>query len=132
MKSRLAYIFAVLLVIPIGLGVRSIELPTWIHFWLGDALYATMMYFIVSALVPQWKISRRFTLSLLLCFGIEFSQLYQADWIKAIRNTRLGAVTLGRGFMWSDLLAYFGGALFGAAIDKFSQAARRSKQAYFL
>jgi hypothetical protein len=57
--------------------------------------------------------------SLLFCYAIEVSQLYQAPWINAIRNTTLGALVLGSGFLWSDLLAYALGVGMAFLIEKF-------------
>ncbi len=53
----------------------------------------------------------------LFSFGIEFSQLYHAPWIDAVRATRLGGLVLGFGFLWTDLLCYSVGILIGSLID---------------
>lgn len=45
-------------------------------------------------------------ISLSFCFVIEFSQLYHAEWIDQIRDTSLGGLVLGYGFLWSDIEAY--------------------------
>lgn len=45
-------------------------------------------------------------LALAFSFCIEISQLYQAHWINAIRQTRLGGLVLGHGFLWGDLVSY--------------------------
>lgn len=47
-----------------------------------------------------------FLISLLFCYFIEVSQLYQASWINNLRNTTIGGLILGHGFLWSDILAY--------------------------
>ena len=44
--------------------------------------------------------------ALLFSFGIEFSQLYQTDWLNAIRKTTLGHLALGSGFDVIDFIAY--------------------------
>jgi hypothetical protein len=46
-----------------------------------------------------------------VCLLVEVSQLSSADWLVGLRSTRLGALVLGRGFVWSDLLCYAAGAL---------------------
>jgi hypothetical protein len=48
---------------------------------------------------------------------IELSQLYQADWIVAVRANRLAALVLGHGFLWSDLCCYAVGVTGAAAAD---------------
>ena len=56
--------------------------------------------------------------SLLICYGIEFSQLYHANWINQIRTTLLGRYTLGQGFLWMDILAYTFGACMAFIIER--------------
>jgi hypothetical protein len=57
-------------------------------------------------------------LSLIFCYGIEFSQIYQAAWLNNIKATRLGGLVLGFGFQWSDIIAYTLGISFAAIIEK--------------
>ena len=61
-------------------------------------------------------------LALLTAFTVEISQLVRVDWLDTIRSTRLGPLLLGRGFLWSDLVAYAGGTVTATGIDA---AARR-------
>ncbi|WP_373330910.1 ribosomal maturation YjgA family protein [Salmonirosea aquatica] len=56
-------------------------------------------------------------LCVLVCYCIELSQLYQADWINTLRSTRLGGLVLGFGFLWSDLVCYFVGTLLGVGLE---------------
>lgn len=72
----------------------------------GDFLYAVMMYVFVRILFIDKKSIQIILISLLVCYGIEFSQLYHTDWINELRNTLLGRYTLGQGFLWTDILAY--------------------------
>lgn len=77
---------------------------------------------VISVLVsPIFTTKKSYWLSaivaLLFSFSIEVSQLYQADWINAIRHTRLGGLVLGFGFQWTDLVAYSVGIAFGATLD---------------
>lgn len=44
--------------------------------------------------------------SLSLCYGIEFLQLYQGEWMIELRKTLFGRYVLGQGFLWTDMLAY--------------------------
>ena len=39
-------------------------------------------------------------------FAVEFSQLLNFEWLKAVRSTFIGHMLLGQGFLWSDLLSY--------------------------
>jgi hypothetical protein len=42
-------------------------------------------------------------LTRLLSLMVEISQLYHASWIDSIRQTTIGDLTLGFGFLWSEL-----------------------------
>ena len=59
--------------------------------------------FLLALLRPASAPGRLLLAALLLSFAVEFSQLYQADWIDALRANRFGALVLGRGFLWADL-----------------------------
>lgn len=56
-------------------------------------------------------------LAFLFSFFIEFSQLYQADWINQIRATTLGGLVLGYGFLYADLVSYSIGISAAFALD---------------
>jgi len=93
-----------------SLGILSRKfsylLPNFINTYLGDAIWAAMIY-VMMAFVFSNKLPKKIAVfSLLSCYAIEVSQLYQAPWINAIRNTTLGALVLGSGFLWSDMFAY--------------------------
>ena len=55
--------------------------------------------------------------ALAIAVADEISQLYHAPWIDAIRATRLGALVLGYGFLWSDLACYTAGVVVAACLD---------------
>ncbi|ACU04586.1 DUF2809 domain-containing protein [Pedobacter heparinus] len=102
---RLRFRYVLLIVFVIVLGILSRK-ASFIPLIIGDVLYAAMMFLCVKLLfirVNFWIIA---LISLLICFLIELSQLYNAVWINDIRNTTLGALILGRGFLWSDIVAY--------------------------
>ena len=60
-------------------------------------------------------------IALAFCFVIELSQLYQAPWLNAIRQTTLGGLILGFGFLWSDLLGYCVGVFVAYLLDNQNQ-----------
>jgi hypothetical protein len=109
-QTRLSYFLIFTAVIALGLLSRGSYVPAIIYPYLGDVLYAVMMYFLLAFLYPQKSAQFLFLVSLSICFGIEFSQLYQADWIVDLRKQKLVALILGSGFLWSDVLAYIVGA----------------------
>lgn len=106
-RNRIVYLLYVVIVMGLGLSSRKYagHLPEYINTYLGDALWAVMIYLFV-ALLKERKPSQIALVSLLFCYLIEISQLYHAPWIDAIRNTRLGGLVLGFGFLWTDIIAY--------------------------
>ncbi len=116
-RNRIQSFFLIIGTIGLGLASRSGFTPRVIYPYLGDMLYALMIYFMIGFL---WRKASSFTvaaLCLLVCFAIELSQLYQAEWLNNIRSTRLGGLVWGFGFLWSDLLCYFVGALMGVGLE---------------
>lgn len=113
-KARLPYIIAVILVIALGLLSRKMAA---IPLWVGDVLWALMVHLLVRALLITAPFKKVVLISLLFCFVIEFSQLYQAPWINHVRSTILGHLILGQGFLWGDLLAYLVGVGLGYGLS---------------
>lgn len=116
-KTRIQYSVLFLTVILLGILSRKIS---FIPLWIGDFLYAIMIYFLVRILFPHKKAIFIIIYSLLTCYSIEFLQLYQSDWITALRKTLFGRYVLGQGFLWSDILAYTFGITFIFLIEKFT------------
>lgn len=122
MKSkRITFLIVSFITICTGLLVRLKKqwFPDVVNLYLGDILYAFMMFYIVSFLIPGKSSWTRGMIALLICFAIELLQLYQAGWINALRQTIPGRLVLGSGFLWSDLLAYFMGVTAALLFDKF-------------
>ena len=121
MKQRLIYLAIALLTIMTGLLARHRQdlLPDIINLYLGDVLYAFMMYYLISFLQPHTKSMHRAVIALVICYIIEAFQLVEAPWATALRTTILGRLVLGSGFLWSDLLAYFIGIVLGFYSDRF-------------
>ncbi|MBU5675497.1 DUF2809 domain-containing protein [Alkaliphilus sp. MSJ-5] len=119
-RNRIIYFIFILLVIILGLGSRYFSdfLPKWVHLYLGDILWALMIFFIFGFLFKRKNTFWIAMVSLLFSLSIEFSQLYQAQWINEIRHTTIGGLVLGYGFLWSDLLAYTVGIAIGILLEK--------------
>lgn len=109
-KARLKYCVIIIIVIIAGLLSRKI---LWVPQWVGDLLWALMVYLMVKVLLINAPLKQVAIISLAFCFFIEFSQLYQADWINHVRQTLPGRLILGQGFLWGDLVAYIGGVAIG-------------------
>ncbi|HEX3008465.1 MAG TPA: DUF2809 domain-containing protein [Bacteroidales bacterium] len=118
-RNRFLYIFLIVLTVACGLASRhySNSLPLWVKLYAGDALWALMVFFLCGFAFRNKSTRWIAVASLLFSFGIEFSQLYHAPWIDAIRNTRIGALILGFGFLWSDLISYSVGISLGVLIE---------------
>lgn len=118
-RNQLIYFIAVMLTMALGLLSRkfSVYLPEVINTYLGDALWALMIFQFVAILFPKQKILQIAGIAITFCYLIEVSQLYHASWIDAIRNTQLGGLVLGFGFLWTDLLAYSFGVTFGMIVE---------------
>ncbi len=76
------------------------------------------MYIFIRTILIDKKAIQILLISLLICYTIEFSQLYQADWINEIRKTLFGRYVLGQGFLWSDILAYTFGVFAAFAVER--------------
>ncbi|OXB10897.1 hypothetical protein B0A81_02735 [Flavobacterium plurextorum] len=116
-KTRIQYSVLFLTVILLGILSRKIS---FVPLWIGDFLYAIMIYFLVRILFTHKKAIFIIIYSLLICYSIEFLQLYQSDCITALRKTLFGRYVLGQGFLWSDILAYTFGITFIFLIEKFT------------
>ena len=122
MKSnRLNYFITILLVLILGILSRKI---LGIPLFIGDVLYAVLIYFGFRFFIIDSKKSTSLLLSLLFCFGIEILQLVQIDWLIAIRKNTLGHYILGEGFLWLDLLCYVVGTLLAYYLDKLFLSSR--------
>ncbi|WP_281867906.1 DUF2809 domain-containing protein [Flavobacterium sp. GSB-24] len=115
MKSRVYYFIIFLSIIFLGILSRKIS---FIPLWIGDFLYAVMIYFLVRIFLPLKKAFLIALLSLLICYSIEFLQLYQAEWIVELRKTLFGRYVLGQGFLWTDILAYTFGIAYAFLVEK--------------
>lgn len=89
-----------------GLAVHRLAPASDVRDIAGDAIWAFMMFWWVSVLVPTWSPDRRALGALAISWLVEFSQLSHAAWLEAARATRLGPLVLGTGFDPRDLASY--------------------------
>ncbi|MDF2791749.1 MAG: hypothetical protein K0S80_4851 [Neobacillus sp.] len=118
-QLRITYFIAVVITIVLGLASRkfSLLLFSTLAENAGDVLWAMMVYSGFRFLLTKKSIVTAMFLSFLFSFGIEFSQLYQEDWINQIRGTLLGALILGKGFLIVDLIRYTTGIVIASSFD---------------
>ncbi|AJH74685.1 DUF2809 domain-containing protein [Bacillus tropicus] len=127
-RNRLLYAMFTILVIILGLSSRkfAFALPALLNDYLGDALWALMIFIGFGFLFPKIEMKKLAFISLMFCYGIEVSQLYHAEWIDSIRATTLGGLVLGYGFLWSDLVAY----TIGVGVGMFCEFMLRKKKRF--
>ena len=77
-----------------------------------------MLFLLVSTLFAGRPVLARAAISLALAFLVEVSQLYHAPWIDSLRQTTLGGLVLGFGFLWTDLVCYSVGIVTGSLTER--------------
>lgn len=107
------------MVIACGLASRSefIGLPPFFAKYAGDALWALMIFVGFGFLLQARSTMAVAGLAAIMCVMVEFSQLYHAPWIDAVRRTWFGRMTLGNTFGWGDLVAYAVGIAAGVVAE---------------
>jgi anaerobic C4-dicarboxylate transporter len=128
MQGRSRFIYGLLVMAVIALGLLSRRFPQFLPAALGqspgDALWALMVLLGFGCLFPRASTLALALASLGFSFAVEFSQLYHAPWIDAVRATRIGHLVLGNGFLWTDLVAYTVGVLVGVMLDRLMMGRR--------
>lgn len=116
---RAVFLVCAVAVMLLGLASRRYRahLPEFLAEYSGDTLWALMLFLLVSTTAPHKSIRFRWSVTALLALTIEVSQLYHAPWIDGIRQTTLGGLVLGHGFLWSDLVCYTVGITLGALAE---------------
>ena len=126
-RARLVYVALALSTIAIGLLVQFGSGPIS-ALWrdaLGDALWAAMMTWWISAFVPRARLVARGAVAYAICVGVEVSQLYHAPAIDALRATRIGHLVLGSGFDGRDFWAYGVGVVSAMFLELAARTLRR-------
>ena len=121
MVKRNRILYSVLIIATIGLGLvsRADFIPKLIYPFFGDILYSLMIFFIIGFIFKDFSSLKIALISIGICYIIELSQFYEANWIVEIRNNKLGGLILGYGFLWSDLISYLVGGVLGLSIEFF-------------
>jgi hypothetical protein len=129
-RARIAWLAVALVAIASGLASRKFggSLPPFVATYAGDTLWATVVYAIAGLVAPGSRIRTRAVASLAFASAIECSQLLRADWLESIRATTVGALVLGRGFLWFDLACYAAGVALAALCEAFVRSARGKRK----
>ena len=109
----------IILVCLLGIGSRRYAhvLPGFIAAYAGDTFWALATYLGIGLILPRASTRTVACLAMAFSLAIEISQLYHAPWIDSNRQTTLGGLILGFGFLWSDLACYALGVSLGVVMD---------------
>jgi hypothetical protein len=124
-RNPLVQITLIALAAVLGIGSRRYApaLPGFVATYAGDTLWALAAFAGVGLLLPRASTRKVGLLAMAFSIGIELSQLYHAPWIDSIRQTTLGGLILGFGFLWSDLACYAAGVGLGTILEQIILAA---------
>jgi hypothetical protein len=119
-RNQIIYFLLFIVIIISGLASRNYSkmLPNWVDLYLGDALWALIVFVLIGMILKHKSSLTIVLLALSFSYIIEISQLYHAPWIDKVRSTWLGGHILGFGFLWSDLLCYTVGIAAGFLVEK--------------
>jgi hypothetical protein len=119
----------------LGLAIATIAIGLAVHYhmhWLGeardivgDALWAAMMVWWISALVPGASLIGRLALAFVIAAAVEASQTLA--FLDPLRHTGLGHLVLGTDFDPRDFASYAAGVLAAGLVARVisRRAARR-------
>lgn len=118
-RNRWVYLGLIILTMVLGMVSRKYGayLPNFISKYSGDTIWALMVFFGFGLIFNKDVSIKVGFIALLFSFAIEFSQLYQVDWLNNIRNTTVGGLVLGHGFLPSDLICYTVGIIIGVLLE---------------
>lgn len=128
-RGRLFLLPLIALVVALGLGSRTAAarelLPPFVTDYAGDSLWAAMVYLGLLFALPRLPVRLAAGGALAISVLDELSQLVHTPWLDVLRANRFGALVLGRGFLWSDLVCYAVGVALAAGVDLLWRARRR-------
>lgn len=108
LKRKIIYL--VLFIFFTWLAIATRTHAGWFHPFIqeygGDIIWAGMFLFFLRIFLGRMYLLKLAFICYLLGVSVEFLQLYHAPWIEAIRQTRVGGLMLGFGFLWSDIICY--------------------------
>jgi hypothetical protein len=109
----------VLVTMVAGLTFRMapLGLPAFVVKYAGSTLWAVMIYWMVSTLLPAWRLPAVASISGTIATGVEFFKLYHSPGVDAFRLTLPGMLLLGRYFSVWDIVAYWIAISVAALLD---------------
>jgi hypothetical protein len=102
-----------------GLATRfaPLGLPLVVVKYGGSMLWALLIYWIVSTILPSTRLVAVATLTATLTAAVELIKLHHSPALDAFRRTLPGILLLGRFFSVWDILAYWLAISIGVLID---------------
>ncbi len=121
-KPRSILVSTTLLFLTIAGGLLisfgPLGLPRFVVKYGGSVLWAVMIYWIVSTLLPRWRVATAALMAGSLATSVEFLKLYHAPWLDSFRITLPGVLLLGRFFSVRNIVAYWLAITLGAVLDR--------------
>jgi hypothetical protein len=110
-KRRPIWLSLVLIVVTVAIGLTlrmaPLGLPRFVMKYGGSTMWALMIYWLVTTLLPSVRISAGAVLAGVIATAVEFFKLYRSPAVDAFRTTLAGTLLLGRHFSMKDILAYW-------------------------
>src|SRR4051812_19042953 len=118
-RNRLVYACSIMIVAWLGISSRRYgdALQPFVATYAGDTLWALAVFSAIGLAFPSVGTWQAAAGAYVISALVEFSQLYHAPWIDAIRGTPLGALALGSEFVATDLACYAAGVFLGMLIE---------------
>lgn len=128
-RGRLLFAAAIVLLCILGLWTRRWYgvSPNVFNTYFPDAAW-TMAVYCGFGLLLNRGVRVHLPLSMAVSYAVELSQLIQTPLLLRLRDTTIGGLVLGYGFLWSDLVCYTAGALFCAAAETLLRRAAQKNQ----
>ena len=103
----------------IGVAVRfaPLGLPPLLVKYGGSTMWALMIYWIVTAVLPSWRPSLAVLVAGVIATAVEYVKLLHSPALDAFRLTLPGILILGRFFSVRDIAAYWVAIAAGALLD---------------
>ncbi len=129
-RNPLIQIAQIALAAVFGIGSRRYAhaLPGFIAAYAGDTMWALAAFAGIGLLLPRASTRTVALLAMTLSIAVELSQLHHDPWVDSIRQTTLGGLILGYGFLWSDLACYAAGVGIGIILELIVLAARNPRR----
>ena len=106
--KRILYGACVVFLVWLALATRHHPqwFPSLIQEYGGDTIWAGMFLFFLRMIFLRTTLWKLALAGYALGVADECTQLYRAPWANTIRQTTLGRLLFGAGFLWSDILCY--------------------------